>query len=234
MTGEAEFNEIFFTDARIPDSQRIGGVGDGWNVAIATLMNERVMLGRVGKLSGQEGGVVRHALRVWNAKPRVGRDPVLRDRLVALYVESEIVRLTMMRAEQQRSTGTPGPEGSLGRLMVSEHQQHCFEFIVTLLGPEGMLISDYEMRRPEIIGEIALGPDDKVDLQKGFLSTIGGTIGGGTTEISRNILGERILGLPKEPDPAATSPGARSRATSRFRPEKVVGVGARVLVRDQR
>ena len=131
---------------------------------------------------------------------------MLRDRLVALYVESEIVRLTMMRAEQQRSTGTPGPEGSLGRLMVSEHQQHCFEFIVTLLGPEGMLISDYEMRRPEIIGEIALGSDDKVDLQKGFLSTIGGTIGGGTTEISRNILGERILGLPKEPDPGRGLP----------------------------
>ena len=75
MTGEAEFNEIFFTDARIPDSQRIGGVGDGWNVAIATLMNERVMLGRVGKLSGQEGGVVRHAFRVWNAKPPSERDP---------------------------------------------------------------------------------------------------------------------------------------------------------------
>ncbi len=79
MTGEAEFNEIFFTDARIPDSQRIGGVGDGWNVAIATLMNERVMLGRVGKLSGQEGGVVRHAVRVWNGKPLSERDPVLRD-----------------------------------------------------------------------------------------------------------------------------------------------------------
>jgi alkylation response protein AidB-like acyl-CoA dehydrogenase len=200
MTGEAEFNEIFFTDARIPDTQRIGGVGDGWNVAIATLMNERVMLGRVGKLTGSEGGVVRHAFRVWNELPASQRDPVRRDRLVDLYVESEIMRLTMLRAEQQRSGGTPGPEGSLGRLMVSEHQQRCFEFIVNLLGPAGMLISDYEMRRPEIIGEIALGPDDKVDLQKGFLSTIGGTIGGGTTEISRNILGERILGLPREPD----------------------------------
>ena len=202
MTGEAEFNEIFFTDARIPDSQRIGGVGDGWNVAIATLMNERTMLGRLGKLTGSEGGVVRHALRIWNEKPLSERDPVRRDRLVDLYVESEVMRLTMLRAEQQRSGGTPGPEGSLGRLLVSEHQQRCFAFIVDLLGAEGMLISDYEMRRPEIIGEIALGPDDKVDLQKGFLSTVGGTIGGGTTDISRNILGERVLGLPKEPDPS--------------------------------
>ena len=83
--------------------------------------------------------------------------------------------------------------------MVSEHQTRVFELIIELLGPEGMLISDYEMRRPENIGEIALGPDDKVDLQKGFLTTRGGTIGGGTTEISRNILGERMLGLPKEP-----------------------------------
>jgi alkylation response protein AidB-like acyl-CoA dehydrogenase len=209
MTGEAEFNEIFFTEARIPDAQRIGNVGDGWNVAIATLMNERVMLGRVGKLMGSEGGVVRHAIRVWNERAVEDRDPVSRDRLAALFVESEIVRLTMLRAEQLRSGGTPGPEGSLGRLLVSEHQQRCFAFIVNLLGPEGTLISDYEMRRPEIIGEIALGPDDKVDLQKGFLSTIGGTIGGGTTEISRNILGERVLGLPREPDPNRDLPWSR-------------------------
>jgi alkylation response protein AidB-like acyl-CoA dehydrogenase len=199
MTGEAEFNEIFFTDARVPDSQRIGEVGDGWNVAIATLMNERVMLGRVGKLSGQDGGVVRHAIRVWNALPPEERDPVRRDALVDLWIESELVRLTMLRAEQSRDQGTPGPEGSIGRLMVSEHQQRAFELIVNLLGPEGMLISDYEMRRPDVIGETALGPDDKVDLQKGFLTTRGSTIGGGTTEISRNILGERVLGLPKEP-----------------------------------
>lgn len=199
MTGEAEFNEIFFSDLRIPDAQRIGAVGDGWNVAIATLMNERVMLGRVGKLSGQEGGVVRHALRVWHERAPEDRDPVRRDRLVSLWIESEIVRLTMLRAEQSRSQGTPGPEGSLGRLMVSEHQQRCFAFIVDLLGAEGMLISDYEMRRPDVIGEVALGPDEKVDLPKAFLSTRGSTIGGGTTEIARNILGERVLGLPKEP-----------------------------------
>jgi alkylation response protein AidB-like acyl-CoA dehydrogenase len=200
MTGEAEFNEIFFTDVRIPDAQRIGNVGDGWNVAIATLMNERVMLGRVGKLTGAEGGVVRHALRVWNARDPADRDAVSRDRLARLYVDSEVVRLTMLRAEQLRKGGTPGPEGSLGRLMVSEHQQRCFALIVDLLGAEGMLISDYEMRRPEIIGETALGSDDRVDLQKGFLTTVGATIGGGTTEISRNILAERVLGLPREPD----------------------------------
>ena len=83
--------------------------------------------------------------------------------------------------------------------MVSEHQQNVFAFVMNLLGPESMLISDYEMRRPDVIGETALGSDDKVDLQKGFLTTRGSTIGGGTTEISRNILGERVLGLPKEP-----------------------------------
>jgi alkylation response protein AidB-like acyl-CoA dehydrogenase len=199
MTGEAEFNEIFFTDARIPDTQRIGAVGDGWNVAIATLMNERVMLGRVGKLTGQEGGVIRHAVRVWHGLPEDQRDEARRDELARLWIESEIVRLTMMRAEQAREQGTPGPEGSIGRLMVSEHQRDVFAFIMNLLGPEAMLISDYEMRRPEVIGETALGPDDKVDLQKGFLTTRGSTIGGGTTEISRNIIGERVLGLPKEP-----------------------------------
>jgi alkylation response protein AidB-like acyl-CoA dehydrogenase len=199
MTGEAEFNEVFFTDARIPDSQRIGEVGDGWAVAIATLMNERVMLGRVGKLSGQEGGVIRHAVRVWNQLAPEQRDAARRDELARLWIESEIVRLTMERAEQARDQGTPGPEGSLGRLMVSEHQQHVFAFVMNLLGAEGMLISDYEMRRPDVIGETALGSDDKVDLQKGFLTTRGSTIGGGTTEISRNILGERVLGLPKEP-----------------------------------
>ena len=199
MTGEAEFNEIFFTDARIPDTQRIGDVGQGWAVAIATLMNERVMLGRVGKLTGRQGGVIRHAVRLWNRTPLADRDPVRREKLAHLWIESEILRLTMERAEQSRDQGTPGPEGSIGRLMVSEHQRRVFEFVMELLGPEGMLISDYEMRRPEIIGESALGPDDKVDLQKGFLTTRGGTIGGGTTEISRNILGERVLGLPKEP-----------------------------------
>jgi alkylation response protein AidB-like acyl-CoA dehydrogenase len=199
MTGEAEFNEIFFTDARIPDSQRIGPIGEGWKVAIATLMNERVMLGRVGKLTGQEGGVVRHAIHLWEKLPEAERDSVRRDQLARLWIESEIVRLTMQRAESARSGGTPGPEGSIGRLMVSEHQARVFNFVVDLLGPEGMLISDYEMRRPLIIGEITLGGDDKVDYQKAFLSTRGGTIGGGTTEISRNILGERVLGLPKEP-----------------------------------
>ena len=210
VDGGKRFREVgphvFFENVRIPDSQRIGPVGGGWKVAIGTLMNERVMLGRVGKLEGQDGGVIRHALRLWRETPESERDPVRRDRLARIWIESEIVRLTMQRAEQSRDQGTPGPEGSIGRLMVSEHQQHVFELIVDLLGPEGMLISDYVMRRPELIGETALGADDKVDLQKGFLTTRGSTIGGGTTEISRNILGERVLGLPKEPAPDAKLP----------------------------
>ncbi|TMK55501.1 MAG: acyl-CoA dehydrogenase [Actinobacteria bacterium] len=199
ITGEAEFNEIFFTDARIPDRQRIGPVGEGWNVAIATLMNERVILGRVGKLSGQEGGVIRHALRVWNELPSDGRDAVRRDELLRLWVESEVVRLTTQRSEAVRAAGTPGPEGTLGRLMANEHQQRVFAFIVNLLGAGGMLISGYELRRPDRIGDVALIADDAIDYQKGFLSTRGATIGGGTSEVSRNIIGERVLGLPKEP-----------------------------------
>ena len=109
MTGEAEFNEIFFTDARIPDSQRIGDVGQGWAVAIATLMNERVMLGRVGKLTGRQGGVIRHAVRLWNLKPSDERDPVRRERLARLWIEREILRLTMLRAEQSREPRDPRP-----------------------------------------------------------------------------------------------------------------------------
>jgi alkylation response protein AidB-like acyl-CoA dehydrogenase len=205
MTGDAEFNEIFFNDARIPDAQRIGEVGRGWDVAITTLMNERALLGRLGKLA-KNSAIVRHPMRIWRARPDSERDPVRRDALARLFIESEIVRYTTLRADAQRERGTPGPEGTLGRLLVSEHQQRVTNFCVDLLGPEGMLVSGYEMTRPTVVGEQTVGDDDKFDVQKAFLNSRGGTIGGGTSEIGRNIIGERVLGLPKEPDPYRETP----------------------------
>ena len=196
ITGDAEFNEVFFTDVRIPDAQRLGAVGDGWRVALTTLMNERVTVGAMGKERRGQGDI-RHAVDVWHGRGL--DDPVQRDQLARLWIEAEVLRLTNLRAQARRATGgDPGPEGAILKLMVGTFQQRLFTFVVHLLGPEAMLISDYEMRRPATQGE-AFGADGHADLQKAFLPVRGTTIGGGTTEIGRNILGERVLGLPAEP-----------------------------------
>ena len=194
MTGDAEFNEVYFTDVRIPDTQRIGSVGDGWRVALTTLMNERVTVGAMGKERRGQGDI-RLAVDLWLELGFV--DPTRRDELARLWIEGEILRLTNIRAQEKRQKGVPGPEGAILKLAVGEFQQRLFTLVVHLLGAEGMLISDYEMRRPSYIGEGTLGAD--ADLQKAFLAVRGTTIGGGTTDIGRNILGERVLGLPGEP-----------------------------------
>ena len=204
MTGDAEFNEIFLTDVRIPDRHRLGPVGDGWHVALATtLMNERVTVGAMGKAAARPR---RHPpCRARLARARPIDDPARRDQLARLWIEGEILRLTNIRARELRQKGDPGPEGAILKLAVGEFQQRLYTFIVDLLGPQGMLISDYEMRRPNRIGETtftdAAAEADSVlpDLTKAFLAVRGTTIGGGTTEIGRNILGERVLGLPAEP-----------------------------------
>ncbi|MEZ5169215.1 MAG: acyl-CoA dehydrogenase family protein [Acidimicrobiia bacterium] len=197
LTGAAEFNEIYFTDVRVPDSNRIGDVGAGWNVAITTLMNERTMLGKLADPS-RAPNLGNYALDLW--RRRGLDDPVLRDRLMEVWVDDAVVRLLMQRAEQNRKLGTPGPESSLGKISVSPQQQRTYKLCIDLLGAEGMLIDDYEMRRPDTVSESILGgaPADAC-LQKTFLEVQGATIGGGTSEISRNIIGERVLGLPKEP-----------------------------------
>jgi alkylation response protein AidB-like acyl-CoA dehydrogenase len=196
MTGDAEFNEVYFTDVRVPDERRLGPVGAGWRVALTTLMNERVALGGLAK--EQRGqGLIRHAVRVGAARAR--QDRIARDRLARLWIEAEVIRLTTLRAQSLRQQGTPGPEGAILKLAVSEFQRRVFEGCVDLAGAAGMLISDYEFRRPEVMGAGALGDGDDIDVVKAFLLCRGSTIGGGTTEIGRNILGERVLGLPGEP-----------------------------------
>jgi alkylation response protein AidB-like acyl-CoA dehydrogenase len=185
MTGEAEFNEVYFTDVHIPDSERLGDVGEGWSVALTTLMNERVSIG--GTIVPRGSGPINEAMKIWNA--RSDKDPVLRDRLVKLWIDAEVGRLTNIRASQNRQKGTPGPEGSIGKVAAAELNKNIYEFCVDLLGAQGMLYGSYEMRRPET----ALGFDS---IQKGFLRMRANSIEGGTSEIMRNILGERVLGLP--------------------------------------
>jgi alkylation response protein AidB-like acyl-CoA dehydrogenase len=187
MTGEAEFNEVFFTDVRIPDAERLGEVGEGWRVSLTTLMNERVSIG--GAIPPREGGIIRMALDIWRSGQVDTADPVLRDRMTRLWIESEVLRLTNIRAAQLRARGTPGPEGSVGKSLSADHNKAVSEFAVDLLGPAGMTYTSYEMVRPTA----TMAWDCP---QKGFLRMRANSIEGGTTEIMKNILGERVLGLP--------------------------------------
>ncbi len=186
ITGEAEFNEVFFTDVRIPDSERLGEVGDGWRVSLTTLMNERVAIG--GSIAPRGSGPIAMAVDLWNK--RDDKDPAVRDRLMALWIRAEINRLTNIRASQNRAKGTPGPEGSIGKLAFAELNKEIYELCVDLLGPEGMLYpGGYQRTRPEVAM-------DTRTPQKAFLRARANSIEGGTSEIMRNILGERVLGLP--------------------------------------
>jgi alkylation response protein AidB-like acyl-CoA dehydrogenase len=189
MTGDAEFNEVFFSDVRIPDSERLSDVGEGWGGAITTLMNERVSIG--GTVGGRGSGAIALARSLWDK--RADKDPVLRDRLMSLWVESEAHRLTSIRASAAAALGTPGPEGSTSKLHHAELNKRILELCVDLLGADGMLYDDWEMRRPEGAGGIGGIP------QRLFLRSRANSIEGGTSEIMRNILGERVLGLPGEP-----------------------------------
>src|SRR5205823_8192946 len=112
ITGEAEFNEVYFTDVRIPDAERMGDVGDGWRVSLTTLMYERVSIS--GGAPARGSGTINEAVKVWQASAR--KDPAIKDRLMRLWVEAEAVRLTGLRAAAARTAGVPGPEGSTGKL----------------------------------------------------------------------------------------------------------------------
>src|SRR5687768_6302941 len=105
ITGEAEFNEVYFTDVRIPDSERLGDVGEGWGVTLTTLMNERVSIG--GQIQPRGGGFIGEAVKIWKQKGHT--DPALKDELMKLWIRAEVLRLTNIRAQQLRSIGTPGP-----------------------------------------------------------------------------------------------------------------------------
>jgi alkylation response protein AidB-like acyl-CoA dehydrogenase len=191
MTGDVgEFNEVFLQGARVPDSQRVGAVGDGWKVANATLSGERQMVsgsgsGGVGRLGGASiEATVRAARRsgAWD-------DALVRQRLMRLYSEERVRDLTNQRVRATIRAGrSPGPESSIGKVHQGSLNQHLQEASVDLMGMRAVAWLDTN--------------DSALPYEvHGFLRSRANTIEGGTTEVNKNILGERVLGLPREPDP---------------------------------
>ena len=188
LTGEAEFNEVFLTGVRIPDARRVGAVGDGWKVASGTLMSERVAIGGSAE---RETGMVGVVADAWRSSPE-SRTPELHDRLLRLWVEAEVARLTGQRLRQKLAAGAPGPEGSAMKLTFARLAQQLSGLEVELRGEQGLRYDDWTMTRP-----------DKVDFTGRdtgyrYLRAKGNSIEGGTSEILRNIVAERVLGLPSE------------------------------------
>ncbi|MDO8364281.1 MAG: acyl-CoA dehydrogenase family protein [Actinomycetota bacterium] len=194
ITGEAEFNEVYLTDARVPDDCRIGAVGEGWRVSLTTLMNERTAIGTGGASSAKRGPIW-EAIRLWREVPAEQRSDAKRDRLMQLYCTSEAMRLTNMRAGEAAKTGNPGPEGSISKLAMSNFNKDCTEFALGLLGADAMAGYDFTFRRLEQLS--ADGLDQGI--RHSFLRARANSIEGGTSEILRNVLGEQVLGLPGEP-----------------------------------
>jgi alkylation response protein AidB-like acyl-CoA dehydrogenase len=191
LTGEAEFNEVFLTDVRIPDADRIGEVGEGWKVANATLMSERVSIG-ASRAVPRDSGMIAPTLRTWRSRPEL-RTPGLHDRLLRLWTEAEVARLASERLRQQLAAGKPGPEGSASKLVFARLNQEISGFEVELAGSDGLRYDDWTMRRPEHANFFGRGPGYR------YLRARGNSIEGGTSEILRNIIAERVLGLPSEP-----------------------------------
>lgn len=187
MTGDAEFNEVWLDEVRVSDADRVGDVGRGWSVALTTLMNERTTLG--GGAGEARRRPIDAVLDAYRAVP--GRDGAVRDRMMRAWIGSEVLRMTNARAAATRRRGTPGPEGSIGKLATAEQEQRLRNLHVDLLGASGTGYTSYEMTRPE-----RFGSDSP---QRSFLRSRATTVEGGTSEVMRNILGERVLGLPPEP-----------------------------------
>jgi alkylation response protein AidB-like acyl-CoA dehydrogenase len=191
ITGEAEFNEVFLTDVRIPDADRIGPVGEGWKVANATLMSERVNIG-ASRAAPREGGMIGPVAATWRSRPEL-RTPGLHDRLLRLWTEAEVARLAGERMRQQLAAGKPGPEGSAAKLVFARLNQEISGLDVELNAGDGLRYDDWSLRRPERSTFFGRGPGYR------YLRARGNSIEGGTSEILRNIIAERVLGLPPEP-----------------------------------
>jgi len=185
MTGGASFNEVFFTDVRVPDSHRLGDVNGGWTVALTTLMNERAAIG------GGGGGVGLPATtRLIESAKATGRntDPLIRQQLADIVINERVARYTNQRAMAKIAAGElPGPEMSLAKMSLTANMLRTNEVLDAIFGMS--LTADTGVWGTFAWTEYLLGVP-------------GMRIAGGSDEVLRNIIGERVLGLPKEPNPA--------------------------------
>jgi alkylation response protein AidB-like acyl-CoA dehydrogenase len=209
MTGDAEFNEVFLSEVCVPDICRLGPRGEGWRVATTTLLNERTALaGEAGWSGGQppeqkrgQGGQDRKAPsmgglsieRLIGLAQSSDRSVACRQRIAQAWIESRVIRWTLQRSQADGTRGRePGSEGSIAKLLQTEHNQRLQELAVDVLA---------------LSGTARLAEDESAEaVWRGFLRSRANTIEGGTSEIQRNILAERLLGLPKEPAPDRTLP----------------------------
>jgi len=187
MTGAAHFNEVFFTDVRVPDRDRLGDVNDGWRVAQTTLLNERASIAELIGAANPAlplAGLAREAARL--GRPG-SADPVVRQRLARAYIEGEILRYIGMRIVSAFSRGAfPGPEASIAKLAMADQLRTTHDLALALRGPGANVDAD--------------------DWTTGFLAAPAVRIAGGSDEVQRNIIGERVLGLPKDPGWARDTP----------------------------
>ncbi len=191
ITGEAEFNEVFLDGARIPDAHRVGEINDGWRVSASTLSSERQMVsgsgsGGMGRLGGSS------AERLITLARETGRwdDPVIRNKVMRLWAQEQIRGWTNARVRAALSVGqSPGAASSIGKVHQATLNQQIQDLMVDLLGTSALGWQPGE------------DPDSLPREVQGMLRSLANSTEGGTTDINKNILGERVLGLPKEPDP---------------------------------
>ncbi|HUO49072.1 MAG TPA: acyl-CoA dehydrogenase family protein, partial [Acidimicrobiales bacterium] len=183
MTGGASFNEVFFTEVRIPDSHRLGDVNGGWTVALTTLMNERAAIGG-GSMAGGGSGGTQRLIELVRHQGKAG-DALIRQQLAEIIINGRVASYTNLRAMARIAAGgLPGPEMSLAKMSLTANMQRMGELLASVLGPK--LVADG-------------GEWGTYAWSQFILGVPGMRIAGGTDEILRNIVGERVLGLPKEP-----------------------------------
>ena len=201
MTGDGGFNQVFLTEVYIPDADRVGGIGQGWAVSNTTLMNERTGIAGGAGVSTR-GAAMADAMAAWQRRPDKSSNVALaaRAKLVGLWVDSEVNRFTSMRAASLRAAGASGPGGSIGKLAGAVLARRIAAFTVDMLGAEGTLYGSYEMRQPTygIFGTPDDVTPDPCPVQRKFVSSPSASLAGGTDDIQRNIIGERVLGLPRD------------------------------------